>query len=284
MQWKGRQGSSNVEDRRGMGGGGLLMGGGIGGIVLVLIMTFLGGGNIGDVLNNLGGGGTGLESPPPYQETAEERELAQFVSVVLADTEQVWTEIFEEEGMVYKKPTLVLYSGSVQSACGTAGSAVGPFYCPGDQKLYIDLSFYQELQTKFQAPGDFAMAYVIAHEVGHHVQTLLGTSEKMASLRQRLSETEYNKYQVRMELQADYFAGVWANRAQNMNLLEEGDLEEALNAATAVGDDTIQKRSQGYIVPESFTHGTSEQRKRWFYKGFKTGTIKGGNTFNAKNL
>ncbi|WP_409272659.1 neutral zinc metallopeptidase [Neobacillus sp. SCS-31] len=284
MQWKGRQGSSNVEDRRGKGGGGMLMGGGIGGIVLVLIMTLLGGGNIGDVFNNLGGGGTGLESPPPYQETAEEKELAQFVSVVLADTEQAWTEIFKEEGMEYREPTLVLYSGTVQSACGVAGSAVGPFYCPGDEKLYIDLSFYRELQDKFQAPGDFAMAYVIAHEVGHHVQTLLGTSEKMASLRQRLSEKEYNKYQVRMELQADYFAGVWANRAENLNLLEEGDLEEALNAASAVGDDTIQKRSQGYVVPESFTHGTSEQRKRWFYKGFKTGTIEGGDTFNAKNL
>lgn len=284
MQWKGRQGSSNVEDRRGTGGGGMLMGGGIGGIVLVLIMTLLGGGNIGDVLNNIGGGGTGLESPPPYQETAEDRELAQFVSVVLADTEEVWSEIFKEEGMEYTEPTMVLYSGSVQSACGMAGSAVGPFYCPGDQKLYIDLSFYRELQDKFQAPGDFAMAYVIAHEVGHHVQTLLGTSEKMASLRQRLSETEYNKYQVRMELQADYFAGVWAKRAESQNLLDEGDIDEALNAASAVGDDTLQKKYQGRVVPESFTHGTSEQRKRWFYKGYKAGNIEEGDTFNAKSL
>ncbi|RHW40311.1 metalloprotease [Neobacillus notoginsengisoli] len=283
MQWRGRQGSSNVEDRRGMGGGGMLMGGGIGGVVLVLIMTLLGGGDLGDVLNNIGGG-TGGQSPAPYQETAEDRELAEFVSVVLADTEQVWTEIFEEEGMVYKKPTLVLYSGSVQSACGVAGSAVGPFYCPGDQKLYIDLSFYKELQTKFQAPGDFAMAYVIAHEVGHHVQTLLGTSEKMASLRQRLSETEYNKYQVRMELQADYYAGVWANRAESLNLLDEGDIDEALNAASAVGDDTLQKKYQGHVVPESFTHGTSEQRKRWFYKGYQAGNLDQGDTFKARNL
>lgn len=284
MQWKGRQGSSNVEDRRGMGGGGMMVGGGLGGIVLVLIMTLLGGGDLGDVLNNIGGGGTGVESPPPYEESAEDRELAEFVSVVLADTEKVWTEIFEEEGMVYKEPTLVLYSGSVQSACGVAGSAVGPFYCPGDQKLYIDLSFYRDLQTKFQAPGDFAMAYVIAHEVGHHVQTLLGTSDKMASLRQRLSETEYNKYQVRMELQADYYAGVWANRAENLQLLDEGDIDEALNAASAVGDDTLQKKYQGRVVPESFTHGTSEQRKRWFNKGYKAGNLEQGDTFNAKQL
>ncbi|HZG70471.1 MAG TPA: neutral zinc metallopeptidase, partial [Chondromyces sp.] len=198
--------------------------------------------------------------------------------------EEVWTEIFQQEGLVYKEPTLVLYTDSVQSACGAASSAVGPFYCPGDQKLYIDLSFYNELQQNFQAPGDFAMAYVIAHEVGHHVQTLLGTTNQLNSLRQRLSETEYNKYQVRFELQADYLAGVWAHHAQGMNLLEEGDLEEALNAASAVGDDTIQKRAQGYVVPESFTHGTSEQRKRWFYKGFQSGDLRGGDTFNAPNL
>ena len=183
--------------------------------------------------------------------------------------------------MTYKEPKLVLYSGSVQSACGVAGSAVGPFYCPGDQKLYIDLSFYQELQNKFQAPGDFAMAYVIAHEVGHHVQTLLGTSGQVNELRQRLSEEEFNEYSVRLELQADYYAGVWAHHAQGMDLLEEGDLEEALTAASAVGDDTIQKRAQGYVVPESFTHGTSKQRKNWFYKGFESGTIEGGNTFEG---
>lgn len=229
MKWRGRRGSSNVEDRRGMSGGGKMIGGGIGGIILVLVITLLSGGNAGDILGSLTS--TGSSSTAPYEQTAEEQELAEFVSVVLADTEEVWGEIFQQQGMTYTDPTLVLYSGSVDSACGTATSAVGPFYCPGDAKLYIDLSFYDELQQRFHAPGDFAMAYVIAHEVGHHVQTLLGTSKQLDSLRQTLSEKEYNKYQVRFELQADYFAGVWANHAQGMNLLEEGDLEEALAAA-----------------------------------------------------
>ena len=279
MKYKGRRGSANVEDRRGMGGGGkTLIGGGIGGLIIVLIITFMGG-NPGEILNDLGASDT--DQNVPYEQTEEEKELAEFVSVVLADTEEVWTNLFAEEGMTYKEPKLVLYSGSVQSACGVAGSAVGPFYCPGDQKLYIDLSFYQELQNKFQAPGDFAMAYVIAHEVGHHVQTLLGTSGQVNELRQRLSEEEFNKYSVMLELQADYYAGVWAHHAQGMDLLEEGDLEEALTAASAVGDDTIQKRAQGYVVPESFTHGTSKQRKTWFYKGFESGTIEGGNTFEG---
>ncbi|KAB7707588.1 metalloprotease [Bacillus aerolatus] len=280
MQWKGRRGSSNVEDRRGMGGK-TIIGGGLGGLVLLLIFTFLGG-DPGELLNNLQT--TDSDNSVPYEETEQERELSQFVSVVLADTEEVWTEIFRKEGLVYEEPTLVLYTGSVQSACGVSGSSAGPFYCPGDQKLYIDLSFYDELQRNFQAPGDFAMAYVIAHEVGHHVQTLLGTSEKIMPLRQRLSEEEFNKYLVRFELQADYLAGVWAHHAQGMNLLEEGDLEEALNAASAVGDDTIQKKARGYVVPESFTHGTSEQRKRWFYKGFRSGNLDGGDTFNARDL
>ncbi|RFU64061.1 neutral zinc metallopeptidase [Bacillus sp. V59.32b] len=280
MKWRGRRGSSNVEDRRGMGGK-TLVGGGIGGIVIILIVALLGG-NPGDLLNNLGT--TGSDNPAPYEETGQEKELSEFVSVVLADTEEVWTKNFKEEGLVYEEPTLVLYTDSVQSACGAAGSSVGPFYCPGDQKLYIDLSFYEELQREFQAPGDFAMAYVIAHEVGHHVQTLLGTTDKLAAQRQKLSQTEYNKYQVRFELQADYLAGVWAHHAQAMDVVEEGDLEEAINAASAVGDDTIQKKAQGYVVPESFTHGTSEQRKRWFNKGFQSGTIEGGDTFNARNL
>ncbi|MNC12808.1 putative neutral zinc metallopeptidase [compost metagenome] len=179
---------------------------------------------------------------------------------------------------------LVLYSGSVSSACGRATSAVGPFYCPGDQKLYIDLSFYDELQRTFKAPGDFAMAYVVAHEVGHHVQTLLGTSTQMDALRQKLSDTEYNRMQVRMELQADYFAGVWAHHAEDMEVLEVGDIDEALTAANAIGDDTLQKQAQGYAVPDSFTHGTSEQRKRWFQKGYESGTIEGGDTFNAGEL
>ncbi|WP_379146014.1 neutral zinc metallopeptidase [Paenibacillus sp. sgz500992] len=283
MKWQGRRGSSNVEDRRGRGGGGgKVIGGGIGGIILVVIVTLLSGGNAGDILGNLTSSVT--NSSAPYEQTAEEQELSEFVSVVLADTEEVWGEIFKQQGMTYEDPTLVMYSGSVDSACGTATSAVGPFYCPGDAKLYIDLSFYDELQQRFQAPGDFAMAYVIAHEVGHHVQTLLGTSKQLNSLRQSLSEKEFNKYQVRFELQADYLAGVWANHAQGMNLLEEGDLEEALTAASAVGDDTIQKQAQGYAVPDSFTHGSSEQRKRWFYKGFNSGTIEGGDTFNAAQL
>ncbi|WP_342436939.1 neutral zinc metallopeptidase [Paenibacillus sp. FSL L8-0436] len=283
MKWQGRRGSSNVEDRRGRGGGGgKVIGGGIGGIILVVIVTLLSGGNAGDILGNLTSSGT--NSSAPYEQTAEEQELSEFVSVVLADTEEVWGEIFKQQGMTYEDPTLVMYSGSVDSACGTATSAVGPFYCPGDAKLYIDLSFYDELQQRFQAPGDFAMAYVIAHEVGHHVQTLLGTSKQLNSLRQSLSEKEFNKYQVRFELQADYLAGVWANHAQGMNLLEEGDLEEALTAASAVGDDTIQKQAQGYAVPDSFTHGSSEQRKRWFYKGFNSGIIEGGDTFNAAQL
>ena len=282
MKYKGRRGSTNVEDRRGMGGGGKkLVGGGIGGLIIILIITFMGG-NPGEILNNLGT--TDTDQNVPYEQTEEEKELAEFVSVVLADTEEVWANLFAEEGMTYKEPKLVLYSGSVQSACGVAGSAVGPFYCPGDLKLYIDLSFYQELRNKFQAPGDFAMAYVIAHEVGHHVQTLLGTSGQVNELRQRLSEEEFNDYSVRLELQADYYAGVWAHHAQGMDLLEEGDLEEALTAASAVGVDTIQKRAQGYVVPESFTHGTSKQRKNWFYKGFESGTIEGGNTFEGTGI
>ncbi|WML50407.1 neutral zinc metallopeptidase [Neobacillus sp. PS3-34] len=276
MQWKGRRESSNVEDRRGMGGK-TLIGGGIGGIVIFLLVTLLGG-NPGDILNNMTND-TGSNTNAPYEETAKEKELSQFVSVVLADTEDVWTEVFKEKGLVYEKPTLVLYKDSVQSACGTAGAAVGPFYCPGDHKLYIDLSFYDELQQKFHAPGDFAMAYVIAHEVGHHVQTLLHTGDK-ATAAQRHS----NEYSVRFELQADYLAGVWAKHAQGKGYLEKGDLEEALNAANAVGDDNIQKKAQGYVVPESFTHGTSEQRKRWFNKGFENGTIEGGDTFKAANL
>jgi uncharacterized protein len=279
MKWSGRRGSTNVEDRRGMGGG-TLVGGGIGGILIVLLVTLLGG-NPADILGNLTGSSSQQSA---YQGTAQEEELAQFVSVVLADTEEVWEELFRERGLQYKDPVLVLYSGSVSSACGRAASSVGPFYCPGDQKLYIDLSFYDELQRTFKAPGDFAMAYVVAHEVGHHVQTLLGTSAQMDALRQKLSETEYNRMQVRMELQADYFAGVWAHHAEDMEVLEVGDIDEALTAANAIGDDTLQKQAQGYAVPDSFTHGTSEQRKRWFQKGYESGTIEGGDTFNAGEL
>lgn len=274
MKWKGRRESSNIEDRRGMGGK-TIIGGGIGGIVIVLLFTLLGG-NPGDLINNMT---STTDSNTPYKESAQEKELADFVSVVLADTEDVWSDEFKKRGLKYENPKLVLYRDSVQSACGSASSAVGPFYCPGDHKLYIDLSFYQELKQKFQAPGDFAMAYVIAHEVGHHVQTLLHAGDQVSEAQKRS-----NEYSVRFELQADYLAGVWAHYAQGKGYLEKGDLEEALNAANAVGDDNIQKKAQGYVVPESFTHGTSEQRKRWFNKGFENGTIQGGDTFKAANL
>ncbi|AHV97537.1 neutral zinc metallopeptidase [Paenibacillus sabinae] len=279
MKWQGRRGSSNVEDRRGMGGKAVIGGGlGVGGIIIYLIITLLGG-NPGDILDSITTTTTSTQTSGEYQPSEQEQELAKFVSVVLADTEDVWSEVFRQKGLTYENPKLVLYTDSVQSACGTSSSAVGPFYCPGDHKLYIDLSFYDELQQRFQAPGDFAMAYVIAHEVGHHVQTLLGTTDKYASRMQ-----QDNAYQVRFELQADYLAGVWAHYAQDKNLLEAGDIDEALNAASAVGDDTLQEKARGYAVPETFTHGTSEQRKTWFNKGFESGTLEGGDTFAAGSL
>ncbi|MEW4372272.1 KPN_02809 family neutral zinc metallopeptidase [Paenibacillus kandeliae] len=281
MKWQGRRESGNVEDRRGMGGK-TLVGGGIGGVIVIIIVILLGG-NPSSLLGGMTSGTT-TQTAGNYQGTEQEEQLADFVSVVLADTEDVWSDVFKQQGLTYTDPTLVIYSGSVQSACGTASSAVGPFYCPGDQKLYIDLSFYDELKQQFQAPGDFAMAYVVAHEVGHHVQNLLGTMDKIEPYRQKLSEKEFNThYQVRLELQADYYAGVWAHYEQGKNLLEQGDLDEALTAASAVGDDTIQQKAQGYVVPDSFTHGTSEQRKRWFNKGFESGTIAGGDTFSVSD-
>ncbi|MFE6168231.1 neutral zinc metallopeptidase [Viridibacillus arvi] len=284
MNWKGRRQSANVDDRRGMKSPAVI-GGGIGGIgiIIVLLYTLLGG-NPQDILNGSQQSIPTEQQSSTYIPTAEEEELASFVKVVLADTEDVWTEIFKKEGMTYKNPTLVLFSGSVQSGCGTASASVGPFYCPADQKLYIDLSFYQELKNQFKAPGDFAMAYVVAHEVGHHVQTLLGTSEKVHAMNGKVSQAEYNKYSVMLELQADYYAGVWSHYVQGEGLLEEGDIEEALTAANAIGDDTLQKEASGYVVPESFTHGTSKQRVKWFEKGFNNGTIEGGDTFNAKDL
>ncbi len=278
MKWKGRSRSSNVEDRRGMGGvaGGL---GGIG-IIIVIIYTLLGG-NPGDIMQNID---TGQTSNTPYVATQEEEALAEFVSVVLADTEVVWSEIFAEQDMQYIEPKLVLFTGSVESACGVAGSSTGPFYCSGDKKVYIDLEFFQELQDKFKAPGDFAMAYVIAHEIGHHVQNELGIMDQMNEIRGKVSKEAYNAYNVRLELQADYLAGVWAKHVQGENLLEAGDLDEAMNAASAVGDDKIQMAAQGYIVPDSFTHGTSEQRKRWFYKGYEAGDLSEWDTFAADEL
>jgi len=281
MRWQGRRESSNVEDRRGLSPKGVI-GGGIGGIAIILIVLLLGV-DPSSLLQNLEM--TDQTTTSNYQETAQEKELASFVSVVLAETENVWHKIFSDMGRNYIEPKLVLFTGSVQSACGVAGASTGPFYCPGDQKLYIDLSFYDELQQRFKAPGDFAMAYVVAHEVGHHIQNLLGTMDKIQSLRSRLSEEEYNQYSVRLELQADFYAGVWAHYTDKLEgLLEEGDLDEALNAAAAVGDDNIQKQMQGYVVPESFTHGTSAQRKKWFYKGYTTGDIRQGDTFSARDL
>jgi len=280
MLWKGRRESSNIEDRRGLAPK-VALGGGIGTLLIALAIYLLGG-DPSQLLNVSQPEKT--ESSSSYQGTAEENELAKFVSVVLADTEDVWTEQFGKLGTTYQYPKLVLFSGSVESACGMAASATGPFYCPGDRKVYIDLSFYDELRNKFQAPGDFAMAYVIAHEVGHHVQTLLGINEKVMSLRSRVSDKEFKRYLVRLELQADYLAGVWAHHAERMKLLEEGDIEEALNAASAVGDDRIQKSMQGYVVPDSFTHGTSEQRQRWFSRGFRAGNLSGWDTFDAESL
>ena len=282
MRWKGRKESSNVEDRRGMSPGGKgMVGGGIGTIAIVLVVLLLGGDPT-SILQNVQLGDQTTNTN--YTETAEDKELAQFVGVVLAETESVWHAIFKEAGSTYREPKLVLFSGKVESACGVAGASTGPFYCPGDEKLYIDLSFFNELQKRFKAPGDFAMAYVVAHEVGHHIQKLTGVMDKMNDLRSRLSQEEYNEYSVRVELQADFYAGIWAHYTEQQNLLESGDLEEALTAASAVGDDNIQKQAQGYVVPESFTHGTSAQRKKWFYKGFTSGDIRQGDTFSARNL
>lgn len=288
MRWEGRRKSSNVEDRRGRsaGGGGLggfggkTIGGGLG-LIIIIIIALLGG-DPGSLLGN--NQITSPDTQVPYEATADEREMFDFVSVVLADTEDIWHDIFNSYGYDYKEPELVIFTDSVQSACGVAGSSTGPFYCPGDNKLYIDLSFYHELKDRFKAPGDFAMAYVVAHEVGHHVQTLLGVTEQLNNIRGQVSQTEYNQYSVRFELQADYLAGVWAHHIQGMGYLEEGDLEEALRAANAIGDDMIQKQAQGYVVPDSFTHGTSEQRMRWFYKGFQTGNLDQWDTFKARDL
>jgi len=283
MKWLGGRESGNVEDRRGISAGGVAIGGGVIGIIIYLINVFMGG-DASQIPQ--------LPQQSPQQEqqmTAEEKaaddERASFVKVTLGYTEDVWKDLFENAGKTYKEPVLVLFRNSVESACGLAGSASGPFYCSGDQKVYIDLSFYQELQTRFKAPGDFAMAYVIAHEVGHHVQNLLGTTEKMANLRSRSNAERSNRVSVMMELQADFYAGVWANHAQKMkDILEAGDIDEALNAANAIGDDRLQKESQGYVVPESFTHGTSQQRMYWFKKGFETGDMNQGDTFNDPSL
>jgi predicted metalloprotease len=279
MRWKGQRESDNVEDRRSFPRTGLAIGGGVGGLVLVLIVVLLGGDprTVLNLLQNMPAPQGAQQGAPQAGGNPEDDEQVKFVKVVLADTEDVWTDQFQQMGKTYRKPKLVLFTGEVRSACGQASSAVGPFYCPGDQLIYLDLDFFREMKDKLHAPGEFAEAYVIAHEVGHHVQKLLGTSAKVDALRQRLDEEEFNRVSVRMELQADFYAGVWAHHAQRMkNILEPGDMESALNAAHQIGDDHLQMQSRGYVVPDSFTHGTSAQRMHWFKKGFDTGDIHEG--------
>jgi predicted metalloprotease len=278
MLWKGRRQSENIEDRRGFGGRGIAIGGGLGGIVVLLLALLLGA-DPQQLLERLPSDNPGSSAPTSQSTSPEEEELKQFVSVVLAETEDVWTSRFREMNRQYRKPTLVLFRDSVSSACGQAGAAVGPFYCPADEKLYIDLSFFRELRSRFRAPGDFAIAYVVAHEVGHHVQNLLGTMERVNSIQRQTSEERANGLSVRLELQADFYAGVWAHYAQQRGIVEPGDVEEALNAASAVGDDRLQRQTQGYVVPDSFTHGSSEQRAGWFNRGLGTGDLRQGDTF-----
>lgn len=280
MRWLGGRESDNVDDRRGSGGGGLVVGGGIGTVVIAVIVMLLGG-DPSQILNR---------SAPTQQEQGSQAPdgpqpddaAASFTRKVLASTEDVWGKIFQEQGSQYQDPTLVMFRGVTSSGCGTAQQAMGPFYCPLDQKVYIDLSFYDELAQRFQAPGEFAMAYVVAHEIGHHVQNQLGIMRKVEQARQQMSEREYNKVSVRLELQADFFAGVWANRAQGKTIsIDENDVESALTAANAIGDDKIQEQTQGRVVPDAFTHGSSAQRVYWFKKGLKTGDIRQGDTFNS---
>lgn len=279
MQWRGRRESRNIDDRRSISRGGVAVGGGAGVLLIVVVLSLLTGQDPGVILNDLQQGQQG-GAPAAVDEGADD-DAKKFVSVVLADTEDVWHEQFRKLGKEYEEPTLVLFRGRVESACGLASSAVGPFYCPGDHQLYIDLAFFDELKRRFGAPGDFAQAYVVAHEIGHHVQTLLGTTAKVDAMRRRLSKVEANELSVRTELQADFLAGVWAHHAQrSKHILEPGDLKEALDAANAIGDDALQQQGQGYVVPDSFTHGSSEQRIRWFKRGFETGDINQGDTFS----
>lgn len=278
---EGRQ-SSNIEDRRGMGRGLAIGGGGIGTLILGLVIYLCGGQDALNIFNEVTGGGQGTEvsRQQPQQPNQPPDAQRRFVSSVLASTEDAWREILPKQaGMQYQDPVLVLFSNQTQSACGFASAAVGPFYCPGDNKLYLDFGFFDELKSQFRAPGDFAQAYVIGHEVGHHVQNITGTMRKVTALQQRVSETQSKQLSVLLELQADCYAGVWANHAQRRGKLEVGDVEEALKAAAAVGDDAIQKRTQGYVVPESFTHGSSQERMTWFQKGFQTGDMRQCNTF-----
>jgi uncharacterized protein len=290
MKWEGNRESDNVEDRRGEGGGGFGFGGrsvGLGTIAIALVASYFFGVSPTAILSLLTGGSPDIsqgQQTPAHRPPASDQ-MAKFVSTVLADTEDTWTELFRAQGSSYVKPRLILFSGSTPTACGTGQSAAGPFYCPGDQKIYIDLSFYRLMQQRFKVSGEFAQAYVIAHEVGHHVQHLMGISDKVDGARRRMSESQANALSVRLELQADCFAGVWAYHADRArSILETGDVEAALNAATAIGDDTLQRQSQDQVVPDSFTHGTSEQRVRWFRRGIEGGQVRACNTFEARAL
>ena len=284
MRWELGRRSQNVEDRRGSRVSGPVVGGGIGTLLLALVVAFLGG-DPGAILDQAPPVSDRAPLPTQTERSGAQDQMADFVSVVLADTEDTWNEIFRQSGETYIEPKLVLFSGAVESACGYAEAAVGPFYCPRDGNVYIDLSFYEDLKTRYQAPGDFAQAYVIAHEVGHHVQNLLGISDKVRSLQSQASRTEANELSVRLELQADCFAGIWANRAErSRQILEAGDIEEALNAASTIGDDRLQSQTKGYVVPESFTHGTSAQRVEWFERGIQSGDPDQCNTFSASAL
>jgi uncharacterized protein len=277
MRWESGRRSTNIEDRRGIGGAGMIGGGGIGMLILVLIISFITGQNPLELLQQVP---QSTDSAPAGGAPPADDAQAQMISAVLAETEDTWKQIFAQNGSQYEEPVLVLFENSVQSACGMASSAVGPFYCPGDHRLYLDMSFFRELDQRFGAPGDFAQAYVVAHEIGHHVQTLLGLSSRVNQMRQRTSEAQANALSVRQELQADCYAGVWGNHAARRNWLEQGDVEEGLRAAAAIGDDRLQKRAQGYVVPESFTHGSSEQRQEWLKRGLQTGDLRQCDTFS----
>ncbi|MBT8068141.1 MAG: zinc metallopeptidase [Gammaproteobacteria bacterium] len=285
MRWRGGRRSSNIEDRRGAKATPRLLGGGIGTIVLVLVAMYFGVDPTPLLQTMQQAPSASTSGTRPSAEDLKDDPLADMVSVVVADTEDVWKVIFQQQGRRYDEPVLVMFSGATQSACGLGQAAMGPFYCPADKKVYIDLSFYDQMRTRFRAPGDFAQAYVIAHEIGHHVQNLLGISGQVHSMKQRVSKVEGNALSVRLELQADCLAGVWANHADRArSIIEDGDIDEALNAASAIGDDTLQRQSRGSVVPETFTHGTAQQRQRWFRIGLQSGNPDACDTFNAEQV